>query len=468
MSIFKNALNTSLGLEDEAPNVQVNIDTDETGMPIDNVTEAGENTPDADEVEIVEEAQEIEADGEVMDEMAEAADSLESIYLAMESAQENGGLTPEAAQFASIAVDNIVSKYNISSEDLGISLESFGDNRAQATTVSMEGVGQALKDLWETIVEKFQAMVKKIVDFYNKTIAAAPRIKRRAESIRKKARATNGTAKESKIKTGLFGQLNVAGAVPTAQQVIKGLQAVTVDITENAKKTEISEAAAKVVGSITDEKNDGIAASDMAGKINSGFTGVAKPSDHWVMRGNNNTSAVKIGGNDPYVVVTYEADLPGNKVLFEGAVGGVNRTSGAAALRDYRYGIFAQDASIKNDKDSRDKEFEVLSTGDVEGICDVVIKAMDAIISQKTQANKKVNNVKVLKKAGEKAIKTMEVADGKDKAKVKSNAREMLTAAVEVTRAQNQGGAQIVSYNYRTSKAALAWCSRSLGQYKKD
>lgn len=45
-------LNLSLGLEDDAPNVQVNIDTDEGGMPLDNITEDGEPTPEADEVEL--------------------------------------------------------------------------------------------------------------------------------------------------------------------------------------------------------------------------------------------------------------------------------------------------------------------------------------------------------------------------------------------------------------------------------
>ena len=186
-------LNLSLGLEDDAPNVQVNIDTDEGGMPLDNITEDGEPTPEADEVELNEAADDVESDSEAIDELQDASEALESIYLSMESAQRDGGLTREAAVFAGHAVQAAMRKFNVSSEEVGISLESFSDNKARATTVSMEGIREALKAIWDKIVSVFQAMMKKIADFWNKYVAAAPHLKRRAEGLRKKARNVNGT-----------------------------------------------------------------------------------------------------------------------------------------------------------------------------------------------------------------------------------------------------------------------------------
>ena len=464
MSIFKNALTASLGLEDDAPNVQVNIDTDETGMPIDNVTEDGENTPEADEVEIIEDSSEIEADNEVIEEMAEAADSLESIYIAMESAQTNGGLTREAATFASIAVENIVRKYGVSSEDMGISLESFNDNRAQATTVSMEGVGQALKDLWDAIVTKFQAMIKKIVDFYYKTIAAAPRIKRRAEALRKKARSTNGTAKEKSIKTGLFNSLNVAGDVPKFSELQAALKAVTSQVKTNTKQNDIVANAQTMFASFTGAGADGgsdAVADKMAKKL--GFTGIGGTAGNFALTGTA-ASNIKIGTSNATVVILSQRGMPGNKQFFSGAVAGSERANAIDALRDFKTGVFTDNNDLKADKASqRDKEWPVLGTSEVEGLCDLVIKCMENIIAEKTQADKKLNGVKIMKKEGEKLINKIE---GTDKAAAKAAASRTLQITVDVSRQASQGEAAVMSYTYRTSKAILAYCARSLGQYK--
>lgn len=465
MSIFKNALSASLGLEDDAPNVQVNIDTDEAGMPIDNVTDLGENTPEADEVEIIEDAQEIEADNEVIEEMNEAAESLESIYLAMESAQVNGGLTPEAAAMASLAVNNIVRKYNVTSEQMGISLESFNDNRVLATTVSMEGVGSALRDLWDMIVTKFQEMVKKIVDFYHKTIAAAPRIKRRAESIRKKARANTGSPKEKTMKVGLYSSLNIRGNIPSSSELQAALKQLAGDVVTHRKKTDIQNEAKAIFASFEGAgENGGANGVAAALKNKMGFTGFAGGPGTYKLSG---TSAnYKVGGTPASVVLVHADKLPGNKMIFAGTVTSNGRASRIEAFNDFRAGIYTDDDSVKSDKaGERDKEWPVLSTSDIETLCDLIIKNMDVIIAEKTQADKKLNSVKLTKAEGEKLIRKI---DGDTKAKGQAEANKALKIVVDVMRNTIQGEAQIVSYSYRTSKAVLSYCARSLGQYKKD
>lgn len=468
MSVFKNKLTASLGLEDDAPNVQVNIDTDDMGMPLDNITDEGENTPEADEVEIIEDAAEIDADDDVADEMAEAADSLESIYLAMESAQADGGLTPAAAVFASIAVENIVSKYGATAKDVGVSLEAFGDNRSYATTVSMEGVGQALKDLWNTIVEKFQAMLKKIVDFYQKTIAAAPRIKRRAQAISKKARSTTGSAKESKIKTGLFASLNVRGKIPTTSEIMKGIENSTKALTTNVTKKDAEAAATALFGKFDQNATAETLGANLATDV--GGTGLTGDATNGYRVAGGKTASYKIGGASGSMEFKRITDLPGNKMYFVGTVFEPKRINPIDAVRNMRVGVFVQDESYKADsKKERDMEWPVLGTGEIEGICDRVVQAMDAVIAQKTQADKKINGAKAIKKEGDKLIAKIEaIKGGEDVVAVKTRASKLLNNVVELTRVLNTGEAQLLSYNYRVSKAALAYCSRSLSQYKKD
>ena len=90
---------------------------------------------------------------------------------------------------------------------------------------------------------------------------------------------------------------------------------------------------------------------------------------------------------------------------------------------------------------------------------------MDIIIAEKTQADKKLNGVKITKAEGEKLIRKI---DGDTKAKGQAEANKALKIVVDVMRNTIQGEAQIVGYSYRTSKAVLSYCARSLGQYKKD
>lgn len=468
MSNFRNLLNSSLGLEDDAPNVQVNIDTDEAGMPIDNMSDEGEMTPEADEVEINEDASEIEADNEVIDEMAEATEALESMYLAMESSQADGGLTPEAARFAALGIEAIVGKYGATAKDVGVSLEAFNDNRSVATTVSMEGIVETLKSLWETIVKKFHEMIKKIVDFFQKTIAAAPRIKRRAEAIRKKARSTNGSPKDKEISTGLFRSLNIQGKAPSAAELIDSLKRSNYTFSKNAKQKDIEKAAKAIFKTANMQDANGL---DLANIIIKGIDPsltVASQGSGYIVSGTGGGTAphpsFKISGKGNDKAVLTQGKLLGNKCIWIGHAGSQVRENALDALRDFRSGVFNDNQGYKADSTKeRETKFKVLSTSDVEAICDIVIQTMDEIINQKTQTNKKLNDVKVMKATGDKFISDMKGDDGEKK---NSMASKVLNNTVDALRQDQAGEAQFLRYNYSTAKAALAYCARSLSNYK--
>ena len=440
-------LNLALSMEDDAPNVQVNIDTDEGGMPLDDVvaTDDGdfEPTPEADAAEITERAEEIAEDNDDIEDMEVATESLIATYEAMARAQRNGGLTREAATFAAISVESVMGKYNVGYEDVGISLESFDDNKARATTVSMEGIGQALKDLWEAIVKKFKEMVKKIVDFYQKTIAAAPRIKRRAQGIRKKAENTTGSAEESTVKTGLFGQLNIQGRVPSASDIVQGIVKSRGSFEKNVSKSSLK---TKLKNLFNVDNFDG----------NTVWNEIEKELGNI-----NNGIPVKID------------KLPGNNAIYVEAKASTNVKDGDGSkiamemITGFKFGIFEDKAGVKNDKDNREKEFPVLKKDEVITICDNIIITMDEIVQFKTQAVAAFNNANFIEKEGNKLVdKIAKQGEGDSKGIKEGEARRYLNALASLTRKIETGEASIVRYNYTLSKAALSWCMRSLSQYK--
>lgn len=437
-------LNLALSMEDDAPNVQVNIDTDEGGMPLDDVvaTDDGEfePTPEADAAEITERVEEIEEDNTDIEDMEVASESLIATYEAMALAQRNGGLTREAATFAAISVESVMSKYDIGHEDVGISLESFDDNKARATTVSMEGIGQALKDLWEAIVKKFKEMVKKIVDFYQKTIAAAPRIKRRAEGVRKKADKTTGSPKENQVKVGLFPQLNIQGHVPKAGELIAGISAGRVTFSKNVSKVDLKKELEKMFKANFNDQN-------------------AWDHIQEVFNGIKTTKVDKLPGNNAFYAEFSTIAASGNASN--------DSQQAATAAQNFKYGIFEDKAGVKNSKENREKEFPVLKKDEVIKICDEIILTMNDIISFKTQANRAFDEGAYIEKEGNKLIdKIANQGSGDNKGKEEATARRYLTAVASVARKLQSGEASVVRHNYQASKAALAYCARSLALYK--
>ena len=461
-------LNLSLGLEDDAPNVQVNIDTDEGGMPLDNITEDGEPTPEADEVELNEAADEIDGDSEAIDELQDASEALESIYLSMESAQRDGGLTREAAVFAGHAVQAAMRKFNVSSEEVGISLESFSDNKARATTVSMEGIREALKAIWDKIVSVFQAMMKKIADFWNKYVAAAPRIKRRAEGLRKKARNVTGTQKEKTIATGLFRQLNVAGEVPKAANMPGYIKSVRGIFVKNKSTDELDTFAKSIFNK---------------GELTSGNWGasvnILKSAVQAVQSTYNvkTKRAVTIAGDN--VTVSTSGSLPGNAIIVADLIKDYNAETRnnnqdsaqgfANAARSVKWGVYADKHDLKAKDNDKDKKFETLSASSVEAICEEIIQSMELIIQQKTQSARKENTLKLIKKAGDEFVNDAS-SDNEDgnKSKQEGDAAKIMSAVIDFGKTMEAGDTQVLRYNFNLAKASLAWCARSLSQYKSN
>jgi hypothetical protein len=318
-------------------------------------------------------------------------------------------------------------------------------------------------------------LVKKITDFFHRTIGAAAGLKRRAEGIKKNARNITGSSKETTFKDGgLWRALNVNASSVSAAGIVDGLKATGSDFERNVTKDSLTKLVNETfeksnLADMTDRDGLGVA-SAVADSYFPGAKVISSGTGAYQVRAAGTGSApngFKPGGNDSFDTFGTLKDLPGNKCVWAGVIKGtVQRTTALSSTKDIQSGFYTQNQTYKADaKKEAEHDLKVLSTNEVQGICDTVIANMNIIIKSKTQADKKLNDVAVMKKAGDKLISTLkdEEADGGG---AKTRATDLINAVVDANRRTNSLHAMQLRYNYSTSKSALSYCQRSLKQYK--
>jgi hypothetical protein len=145
-----------------------------------------------------------------------SATGLESIVADLELTLENGGLDPVAAQFAHHAVDGYMSVLGVEDASAGVpSCESFGGDttRIESTAVSVEGVKEMAKQVWETIKRIFQAIIKSVTDFFSKLFGGVDKLEGRVKALQEKVdklKTDGAVLKDEKAKLKVHGASQVA------------------------------------------------------------------------------------------------------------------------------------------------------------------------------------------------------------------------------------------------------------------
>lgn len=149
--------------------------------------------------EVTEATGELEQIEDDVQKLEDAAAGVESIVLALEAAQLDGGLTPQAAVFMNIALASYAEPIGLSTSAIP-SVESFGgaSARLSSTVASLE----ASKGIWESIKEAILKAWKAVRDFmvglWNKLFNATAALKQYAEKLKKAA--TKGELKSGDVK----------------------------------------------------------------------------------------------------------------------------------------------------------------------------------------------------------------------------------------------------------------------------
>lgn len=204
-------LHTALSLESE----EVAMPQDDTAAELELETVDGEIAGADREMERAEMEQE---------ELEAAAETLESIQVSLESAiADDSGLTRREAQAYQTAYKAAIGTALPSPI---LSLESFGGDseRLQATQMSLEGVGDTLKKLWEAIKRAVANAMRAVSDFFAKLFGGAKKLRERAEEVLKKLEEKKAAKEElegGKLKApkGL-DRIHVKGGVQVSD--IKG------------------------------------------------------------------------------------------------------------------------------------------------------------------------------------------------------------------------------------------------------
>lgn len=452
-------LNRSLGLEDDAPTVEINVDVDEAGVPLDGVDLEGNPTPEVDEAEMLEAAAEIEDDSDEIDELEEAQATLESLSTLMREDYQNGGMSPQSARFAAIAIESISLKYGITAQEVGISLESFSNDRNAGTIVSMEGVRDFISNIVRSIIEKVKELMKKIADFYQRNLSGAAGLKRRAEALKKKARNTTGTKmKETKLDDkGLFARLNVQGNAPSVSDIVGTIKGLTGTYKEGKVSTDDVDKMIESMTKSSSYETDAALEAEAKAGLNtlSGGPAVLKVSGH-------SATNFEMGGSSTGVKFNGVHGLPGNKAIGSGYVDAGN-SSALQLVNRYQSGVFTDNAKYKA---TNAKPLTALSISDCENICDAVIDNMNAYIANAQKKNTGVNLISALEKAGKKIINDLDKETAEDVAK-QQRASKALNMGLHVIRVGTTGTSQILTYNMTLCKASLSYAARSINNFEK-
>ena len=148
---------------------------------------------------------ETEAAGET-DDIGETSDSLdtavdaagegEQIEELVETAAEDEGLSPVAAEAVRIALEAVCAKvgYNPKSVYSLYATENFSSpsSRKSNTRIALEGVGEFLKDMWKKIKATLTSLWTKVKAFWAKHVSTLGRIVKALESMKAKVSASSG------------------------------------------------------------------------------------------------------------------------------------------------------------------------------------------------------------------------------------------------------------------------------------
>lgn len=201
--------NARSSFEDNDVNININADVDGEGEGegmIDPDTMDTSETPEAAELDVQDQAGEVDAAVADADEMNETVEGLENLYITLCSiSEENLPIDRAAAMLLQTQVVNLTSKFGLSPTDIGVpSTEDFGIFPDTSTTDSMEGIKDTIKSGIDRLIAFLKNIWTAITNFvkglFDSTLAA--RNKHKALTAKLKEKGVRG----KKIKaSGMIG-----------------------------------------------------------------------------------------------------------------------------------------------------------------------------------------------------------------------------------------------------------------------
>lgn len=415
---------------------------------------------------------------------------------------ENGGISVESAQL--LALD--MKRRGVSGM-ICASVESFGAGRSIAqTNISLEGIGQTMKTWWERLKQWFRKTCDKIRMWWKKSWSTAPRIKARAESVKRQAEALTQNPKEKNFEFSGAGRYlfvnntfpaNPAEALKTVNSVaevvftkISAAGLGSADALTNAMSNASFDDDAKIKTTMTAlngalDRLDKYAAAGAsvctiawAQDNNAGFqapTDANAESKHspelpgnmvlWAIKPSAAISTVSLEaeGDDPAAPTNSGAGGTGGEEGSKAADAGDKLQTLAEYIRTIRYGVARLGTK---DIEGDAKQVPTAQRTGIISICDEVIKTCDMVMGYSKEFANQEKAIKQLNKAGDSLSANMSdntgKIEGQNTSKASSSLKAILTSVVKMI---NEPGSGYGKYFFTTSKAYLSYCERSLAKY---
>ena len=492
-----------LGMEDDTNNPEAVPGADgsngsaaggsnETTTPVvDEVAAAADSAVD----EAAEAGESVVEDSEVIEELDDAKAALEEICEDMRISLQNGGMNPDMARMAKRYADRTLARVGMSNPIP--SCEAFGGfgDRFVATSVSMEGVGDAIKNIWEKIKTWFNNMWKNIRTYWQKVWDASPKLKARAEALRKKADDLGGkTATEKTVDVGsdLVKKLhNDSGKLPTVQEMTGVMEKVS-KLTQllfgdyYAQALKFAEHYGDKLAGVNEPtaanlEGLGLGAGDLvspasvlktkaAGLLSNNDAAKGKFADATEVATSDSlfggqvvavaTFATGVGTEDD-PVNPENPPAPANGEPAPASTGG---SGTAAKFNSFGKNTVKLMTLLEKSPEVSEATMATMALGDVQKLCDEVIKLCDSISSYR----------KDWEMAEKAQAKIMRAGDNFSRAASKSTEKggddvSAATAAVKLTKTAGEWIAQpnqsFSRYAMESAKAVLMLCDKSLAQY---
>lgn len=442
-----NSLYRNLGLEDlveEPPVEEVPADL------------SGEESVEGALVDALPEQEAAETDVEQIDDLGGDLETLENVKEAMENACAQSMLSKDAVVFARLAVASVYRRWGVTADPVP-SMESIDPaTTVSQMRVSMEGLGDTLKKWWQAFMAKLKGMINNVKQFVMKMLDASPKIKARAESIKKAA--ASGKPIDGKIKDFKRSTIQLGAKVATGDEIAAEMEHLQTMATEIGKTYEkVTDEHLAGLGELV--KKEGQDATNTPAKIVRGHVTNVKTT--WA-KWRQDKGGVKEGTNETTVFWTTPFYL-GNIVLQANAPKDIPDDAPISLLSKVGYGI--ANITAVTFKDNADANIKPLDKGEVDPlnvdainkICDGVIKVCEAVAGLKAGYAKNEAAVNRLLTESQNAVNA---AKGDD-AEVNTRLRNTLAAVAAGISSDRAFRQKAMSLMLGSSRSALEYCAKS-------
>lgn len=421
----------------------------------------GSETVEGEQLEVAEAAEVVAEDNTELEGLEDSHESLEEVQTALESAIRAGGLSAQATQAYGIAISAAARRHGYKKTDTP-ALESIGGSAtALAGTIALEAeVGAMLKQFWAAIWAKIKQVYESITQFFARIMDATPKIKKRAEDLKKAAgKVTTDTPKAETLEVGVGKVLSLEGAAPgkdKLQAQLKKLDGILSLLDASNGQNSVIRAVSDSLGNLADGKVDAAKADAIKTEIST------KLAAHGSDAGKAAPKADRFG--EDFELTTSGEILGNTAVLFKRLKSadkeGKDRTLTAVAKASgYVVGEYDPEKQSEGKK-----SFPALLKADIEAVADAIIGFCDKISKYKSLYDVRKKQFGEMDAQGKRVVaNASKTAEGDDKSEQISKVKDAVMAQTTIWRNYAHAEGQLISYTFKVCNALFTYADKSLG-----